>query len=84
MDELLQSLRNRADAITDTGALFLGLTSFTVGLRIVFRPLLKIRLGMDDVFLVAALILFWVETALNLQGRFVHPAKILRAQRNCV
>ena len=69
MSEILQSLKSNADAIVGTGGLFVGLTSVIVVLRLLSRPLLKIRLGIEDFFLVAGLLLFWIETALVFEGR---------------
>ena len=69
MSEILQSLKSNADAIVGSGGLFVGLTSVIVVLRILSRPLLKIKFGIEDFFLVAGLLLFLIETALVFEGR---------------
>ena len=78
MSGALFSLKNGADAIIATGALFMVLTSITVGLRIVSRPLLKIKLGIEDYSLIAALIFFWVQTGLNFTGGSARTYDLLR------
>ena len=84
MSEILQSLKSNADAIIGTGGFFVGLTSVIVALRLIARPLLNIRLGVEDFFLVAGLLLFWVETALVFEGASLRPLQILRLSSNCM
>lgn len=73
MSDPLSLLKNGADTVVGTGALFIVLTGIAVGLRMVSRPLLNIRLGIEDYFLFAALISFWVETGLNFEGASFRP-----------
>ena len=74
----MSSLKEGSGAIIGTGGLFMALTGLAVGLRIVSRPWLKIRFGIEDWFLFAALLVFWVETGLNFTGGSISPVTVSR------
>lgn len=65
MAGVINDIKNGADEIDATGALFIALTGIVVGLRIISRPLLKIKLGTEDCLLLAATTFYWIQLALN-------------------
>ena len=66
------SAKDHHYAVFTTAILFTVLTGIVLSLRILSRPLFKIKYGLEDWFILAAALLFWVQAALQIYGKPFH------------
>ena len=70
MSLFLITLQSNPEPFFGTGAAFLALTIVVVATRVISRPYMKIRLGVEDFFLVTATVFYTVAVSLSFAGMF--------------
>ena len=76
MSDLLSAVKADTGIIITTGTLFLALTTIVVAIRIVSRPLYNIKYGLEDWFLLAGVVLYWVQTGLQIACKSFCPLNV--------